>query len=729
MADILDQVMEFLKLHPEQAQTFFDKLREAADRAGPAFARAAGGLKGITQAVQELAPEVVEKFQQSKRQVEAFVEALGMGQQETGGLLNASAAIFVAWRSQLKPDAFNAITTSAQGFNTNLVDIANNLGKITKVLPGFVGSPLEKIATMGSQYASIAQPARDFESGLIAAASASGELGDILAEVGDDMSGLTDKTVKFTELTYEVAQASGRSVTEVGKYAAELMKLPGALSTTLNLTADGTEQMHLLDAAMKVAAGTGQTFEQVFEELNRQYMQLGAAGKTPEEAFKNTLEYISRLSSASQSLKMPLQFVRDYANQTAEAFKFFGNNSNAAINILARFGPALKESGLGPKAIQELTQHVTEGIGQLGMAQRAFVSQTAGGIGGLQGSFQIELLKKQGRLDEVQKLVETSLRRQFGGRVVTLEEGAKDSRAAAQLAKQVQLLTTGPTKIAGSEAEAYRILDVMAKGGAVTPETVVKPAEEALQSAVEKGNTFQERQYNSLTMLNNLAEKEVMFAAISANNLTRLVTGKDSPLVKRFISEERATATEKAATAKMITGAGPEAETKDFAAAYKDHYKDIERMADSAKNSVEKGIEEIYAKHQMMQKRQIESMAKPSVVKMPETTVPAPISMAPREFGMMKTTEMALKAAQTDTTLRSPRRQVADVLSEPEAKKILTGPMATKGANEALITVAVTCQNCNAKVAEETSVRIVDSKIASVKKGDILQPFTGSNLG
>ena len=118
------------------------------------------------------------------------------------------------------------------------------------------------------------------------------------------------------------------------------------------------------------------------------------------------LEIFSRMSSASQALKIPMDLVKDATASAAENFKMFGDNSQAAINILGRFGPVLKDAGMGPEAITELTRKYGGTISRLDMAQQAFVSQQAGGVGGLQGAFEIDKLKREGKIDEVQAMVE-----------------------------------------------------------------------------------------------------------------------------------------------------------------------------------------------------------------------------------------------------------------------------------------------------------------------------------
>ena len=119
------------------------------------------------------------------------------------------------------------------------------------------------------QLAGLAQPARDFEAGLLASAGSSGELGDMLKDLGSDLSGLEQKSVAFAALTEQIGNANNLSATQVGKYAAQLRQIPGALSVDPIKIAG--KEMDVLSASIKVAAGTGQSFEAVFKTMNDVY--------------------------------------------------------------------------------------------------------------------------------------------------------------------------------------------------------------------------------------------------------------------------------------------------------------------------------------------------------------------------------------------------------------------------------------------------------------------------
>lgn len=694
----LDDIAGIFGDNTEASQKFFDKIKDGMASAGQAITGFVAEITNISSSTKD-AVDQTKKFFDSMSGLKtgidytlAFAKNLHFTNDELKLMLGNALNIGLVLASGLHPEAFEHLAKGADDTTASLSKTLDTISKVSgllTILPG--GDKLKNIIDATKSFGGLADPARQFEAGMLAAASSSGELGDVLHEIGEDMSGLERKMVTFTNLTYDIANSSGQSTAQVGKYASQLMQIPGALSTTIDLTADGKEQMHLLDAAMRVATGTGQNFEKVFQDMNHVYQEFGTTGK-------GALEYVSRLSAASQALKLPLDLVRTYTTGAAQSFRFFGDNSQAAINILGRFGPALKESGLGPKAIADLTQNITSNVAQMGLAQRAFISQTAGGAGGLQGGYQIELLKKQGKIDEVQKMVETSLRKQFGGRIVTLEEGAKDQGSAAQLTKQVQLLTTGPTKIANTEGEAYRILEAMSKG-TTAPTGTIKAPEEALQSSIEKGNSFQERNYNSLTILTNWAEKQAQFAAISASNLTRMVGGRDNPLVKRAMDEMRSVSTEKAAVRKMVTGSGPAAPIEQT---LNESNLDSFKATDGSKmflNNLSKGFNDLTTQQSFKNKRMQESLNERS------GSGARPGSVVP------------------------PRARVAGDLRQPaEAQGPFSQVQAGTRQGEAVVKVMAVCPQCNAKVAEQTAIRIVNGKIAKMQKDQINHAHGSYNI-
>lgn len=419
------------------------------------------------------------------------------------------------------PEAFKSIGDAAASSTAQISSMLNTTLKLFG--PELSKLPLgDEIAKLLAQNAARADFAQNFENGFLMAASSSGEFSKSLQGVGQDLSGLSLKTEAYSNLVTTVADASGLSSTKVSEYAGMLRKIPGALDNFDNKSDMTIRDMHYLDAAIKVAAGTGQSFETVMGDLSFSFNELGTRGK-------KALDEVARMQSISDAVGLPMDKMRSYTQASAKEFKILGDNTQGAIDIMARFGSAFKDSGMGPEAIQEVVSGITRGISQMGTAQKAFLSSQTGGASGLQGAFQIDLALKQGKLGDVYKKVEDNLRKQFGGNVVTLEQASTDSKAAGQYQKQIQFVRSSAMGgIAKDDASAMKILDAFSKGqGGKLGET--KSPEKAFADATKIGEKLQERQNNLMTIANNWAERQAQIQSIIAYNTARQA-GNAGPL-------------------------------------------------------------------------------------------------------------------------------------------------------------------------------------------------------
>ncbi len=543
MPDIsLEEVAQFFQnTAPEQVARVFDQLQQKSTN----FARVFGGtMEMTTTGMKNLAvqgQESAKKLQDALDNIslddlkgqlaEGVGKVLGFAKTHEEAVALAGQIGLIGAKLKFLPESqvFSKLGESARGSTD---DIAAVHGTINKFFEAFKVSPdsvIGKALGLGIAFSKAGQEAKLAEAGIFAMSAASGDMGALLTRVGTDVALLHQETERFSKMTYEVGKSSGLSAGQVTEYARALSVIPGALEQSIPNYDKAGSNILLLDAAMKVASGTGMGHKEVFDQLNSVYREYGTEGE-------KALQYISRLSTASQDLKMPLDLVKEYTSNAARSFKFLGDNSQGVISILGRFGPALKESGMGPAAIADLVGNVTKNIAQMTTAQKAFLSGQTGGSRDLKGAYQIDLLMKEGKVDDVYKKVEDSLRKQFGGRIVTLEEAARDNQAAGQFTKQIQLLTSGPTKIAGSEDEAKRILDAFAKG--TSPGQPIRGPEEAMQDAMKTGNSLQKRQTDILVDLHREAERASALASISAYNLTRLVTGTEGP-TQKYLADAR----------------------------------------------------------------------------------------------------------------------------------------------------------------------------------------------
>ena len=159
------------------------------------------------------------------------------------------------------------------------------------------------------------------------------------------------------------------------------------------------------------------------------------------------------------------------------------------------------------------------------IAQQAFLSGMTGGVGGLQGAFEIDIMLAEGKVDEVAGKVESAMRKMFGGELVTREEAAGSQAAAAQMLKQVQMLTTGPFKVAETRRQAYAIIEKMRAGDLTTVDLKLPEGEDAMMKVMKAGDKRREGQLSKLIEINNKIATYRVEAALVAREGARSALG------------------------------------------------------------------------------------------------------------------------------------------------------------------------------------------------------------
>lgn len=389
-------------------------------------------------------------------------------------------------------DTANSIKNMSAGFSSTLgylnqikeIPFAGKLG-IDKVVDG--------LKNFGGPGAEAIDNVRGMEVAFLRSATAGGNLSNAINGVGESFEFIDAKMAQYGNMAAEVGNANNLTAGQTIEFMKALNRIPGALEQNVG-------RMNMMDAVLKVSVGTFRDSGEVIGMLEGYYKTLGVSGE-------DALQIITRTTAAATAMRMPVELMDSFVKDTASTFKLFGNNTQRAIDIMSRFGPELQKSGLGPEAIQSVVRGITEGIGQMNIAQKSFLSAQTGGKGGLAGGYQIDLLLKQGKIDEVYAKIEQSLKGIAGGRIVKLEDAAKDQGAAAQFTKQIQLLTSGPFKIADNAQSAQRILEVLSKGGKIGQAVPgLGIAKETLAEATDRGKALQERQFNPLVKFGNTLE-------------------------------------------------------------------------------------------------------------------------------------------------------------------------------------------------------------------------------
>ena len=389
-------------------------------------------------------------------------------------------------------------------FGTSGIKVGKEIEGMTDKMKEFAGkipgaAAALKIMETIKPFADRADQAKQMENAFLGISAAAGDLGgELRSTLGVGFEDLDAKMMQFNVMAANVASATGVSTNEAMKYAMELKQVPGALEQMVPAAGSATGQLSMLDAVIRVSRGTHQDASKVIATLSDMYKILGTSGE-------NAISIISRMYEVGNRIKMPAEMMKGYVTDAAKAFRFLGDNTQGAMDIMSKMGGALRDSGMGPAAVQEIVGGYLQGISELSVAQKAFMSSQSGGPGGLRGGFEMDLMLKNKDFSGMAAKVETAMRGMFGGRIVKLEEASKSEGAASQMLKQVELVKS--FGLAKSDTQAYRVLESLEGRGTAGP-----GKGEVLQKAIEEGNSMADRQtpifnnmLNQLTLANNIA--------------------------------------------------------------------------------------------------------------------------------------------------------------------------------------------------------------------------------
>jgi len=361
------------------------------------------------------------------------------------------------------------------------------ISKLSAKIPGLGGV----LGTLGTGWIKQWEAVRDAENGLRRMLATSGDLYKVFNEGISVASQLSVTLNDYQEHVYRVAQRTGETTSQVSKYYTELGKITGAYQAVIANTPAG--DISLMEAALRVAKGTGQDFSAVFKVMNDQFRRFNQVGEKP-------LSLFAQMHDTSQALGIRLEYVTGNVEKISQSFRNYGDTTEGALKLTEGFYSAFKDvEGLGPETIGKLIQGVSDSISSLNIAQKAFLSQQTGGAGGLRGAYEIELKLQKGGVDEVYRLMEESLKKQFGGKITTREEASQSDTAAAELTRQVAFLREGPFgKMVENDAAAYRLLEAFKAGTA--PEEKQK---DAFGDALAESEGIQRRHTTILTGIEN----------------------------------------------------------------------------------------------------------------------------------------------------------------------------------------------------------------------------------
>lgn len=375
---------------------------------------------------------------------------------------------------------------SMKAISSAVMDINKPLGKVTEGIANLANQTLG-IRQLENQLMSMYGKFAGF-----GAQATSGSRLDVTENLEAELAGIV-------EFNTDVAQATNLSVDEINKYASGLMKLPGAYRETIDAGVLSQGQMKLFEGAVRIARGTTGDWGDALDALTLQFKSFA---KTNEDSLK----FLAKTYEVSQSLGYAFDDLKNPIEGIVKQFAVFGNTMDSSVTLVGSLMRAFKDVGLGVEPSTDMIKKLTGAINNLDFAQKSFLSSQTGGPGGLRGALEIEQMLAEGNLTGVYEKMEQALRKQFGGNIVTREEGAQSENAAAQYVKQVQFLTEGPFGgIVQGSGEAAKLLEAFQKAGSggIDVDTLARATEDATKNAMTADTQLQQKQLNAAVTMSN----------------------------------------------------------------------------------------------------------------------------------------------------------------------------------------------------------------------------------
>ena len=457
------------------------------------------------------------------KELTAAFDSSGIGAGEASskleglGLNVANLATGLIGMTSISDTVTKSFANLGEGSKTWIGDASAGLGTLVtfaKTISDHIPIAKNLVDTFG-KYGGAAIAAADnttkLEQSFIQMHAAAGTLNDVFTDEGDSLKDLDVKMKTFSDRSFEVAKATGIASEKIYGLMSGLSKIPNFADASSTALIDLTRVAATMPGGIVAAQS----------ELLKLYENFNMGADKTEKG----LEYISQISDVVNNYKGNFDQARGAVDSFAEKFALLGNNSEAALNILNSFAPALKETGLSAKQATDMFAAAADGISNMNTAQKGFMSARTGGPGGLQGAFKIDKLMKDGKADEVFKMAESSLRKQMGGHITTLDEASQSQGAAANYQRQLSIAKSGAFGgMVKNDTQAAKLFEAM-KNGSVMDNKSAKQllsGENALTQSKSRGSELQLR---SMTEINQKAEDVKKLLMESNRYLADVVRG------------------------------------------------------------------------------------------------------------------------------------------------------------------------------------------------------------
>lgn len=394
------------------------------------------------------------------------------------------------------------------------------MGGAPELLAKAVAKGTEAVFDLTENMFAMADRAIASQDALLQTAAATGQLGAITAKAGEDLQSMNTLMDMYNEVTNQAKGETNSTSAQIASYSSILQTIPNAMNTVIKSASAEGKEMSGLSAMIKLAHGTHRDFGKVVEDVKHSVVGYGSSLEDSMRFTANMTDLTSKLGAQFDDVKGGIFGITDALSKFTDAGAAAGKMQDAVSQMMGEYVSRLQATGMPAKQAIELVTNLGQQFGQLNIAQKAFLSGQTGGPGGLMGGYQIEKMIREGDTAGLQKKLMDVFQKQFGNRIVTLEDATKSQAAAAQLTRQTALMRQGPMgQFFKTDDDAHRFMEVMKaeKEGTPLPGGAqgFKLDAHVLDKTVKAGSTWEAK---TNTVVNSIGSDVARIRDLIANN-------------------------------------------------------------------------------------------------------------------------------------------------------------------------------------------------------------------
>ncbi len=466
----------------------------------------------------------------------SFQQLKGIATDSFGGVEGAVSSLFQNMGNLDTDDSVEGalrLTQTLSSFKTSALSSKEAFGTMGESASSSitqVTSSIERLQTMGAIPSAIAEAmkasalladgARALDANIIALNASTGTLSMLQRDGVISATLLDAASSNWNSTVVQSANALGLTVQQVQGMAKELAVMPDLLTDTSD---SATGMGAALERTTAISRVFGMTNQEIVGMVKEQYLRFGTS-------VSDATDNVAMMGAASQNLRIPISILKTYLEGVSDQTGIMGNNAESAVRVFTNMGSRLAEVGVSSTGAASMITSMVKGVTALDLGTEAFINRMSGGTGGITGGLEIEMLKMQGKTDEVLARTQTALENMMGGSVVTLQQAIDNPALQGQLLQQVELLKQ--FKLAADAPQAYKLLEAMQSGGSIDLTATVESPQEAMDRTMSSSVEIQTRMANSLVQINNSIQAWTQGAARGALDLQTTVLGSTRSQVR-----------------------------------------------------------------------------------------------------------------------------------------------------------------------------------------------------